>query len=167
MFAPAPAAEGATYRFRPGLAAFAWSILAIGALMLAAVPVLDLAGVTRTFAVVCGLAGVALALLYFRSPAWRLTVVVDAEALTVRRDEDVRFRLPWADVREVVASPSTRTCYVDGGAVSRSLLVPGPGAPAPYKIERRAELYAAIVARAPADRIREVATLETAKLKIV
>ena len=42
----------------------------------------------------------------------------------------------------VVAAPTTHTCFVDGGAPERSLLVPGDGAPAPYDLEDREALVA-------------------------
>jgi hypothetical protein len=89
-------------------------------------------------------------------------VLVDAAALAVGPAGDRRFRLRWDEVSSVVASPSTQTCFVDGGAPERSLLVPGDGAPAPYAIEGAAELYRAIVAHTPPGRVREVALLETA-----
>jgi len=52
----------------------------------------------------------------------------------------------------VVASPATSSCFIDGGAPERSLLVPGDGAPAPYDIADRAALVEAILARVPATR---------------
>ena len=111
-------------------------------------------------AIAVGLVAAALGGLYLGSPAWKLQVLVDDDALEVRSGEDRRFRLAWPEVVRVVASPATATCFVDGGAPERSLLVPGIGAPAPYQIERRAELYAAIVAHVPAERIRQVELLE-------
>jgi hypothetical protein len=42
------------------------------------------------------------------------------------------------------------------------LLVPGPGASAPYDIENKAELYEIICARVPGERIREVTMLDQA-----
>jgi len=62
----------------------------------------------------------------------------------------------------VVASPTTKSCFVDGGAPEKSLLVPGDGAPAPYDLERRAALFDAIIAHVPADRVQTVETLEQA-----
>jgi hypothetical protein len=100
------------------------------------------------------LLGVALGAAYLASPTWRLVVVVDDDGLEVVR----RFRIAWKDVVRVVASPSTKTCFVDGGAPEKSLLVPGVGAPAPYAIENREALYDFIVAHAP--KVEEVTTLE-------
>jgi hypothetical protein len=149
-----------SFRFRPRYAPFAWGVAAVGVALLVCIPVFSLQDSARTFALACGVTGPILAALYLGSPAWRLRVDVDDDALTVRRGEDVRFRLAWSEVRSVVASPSTKTCFVDGGAPERSLLVPGPGAPGPYRLEKRERLYDLIVARAPADRVKSVETLE-------
>jgi len=62
----------------------------------------------------------------------------------------------------VVSSPSTQTCFVDGGSPERSLLVPGDGAPAPYDIADRTALVEAILAHVPADKVQTVATLDQA-----
>jgi hypothetical protein len=149
------------YRFRPrfrGLAVSAMVLgVALGGYGLVA------GGAASTALVVIGMGGAALGGLYLGSPAWRIEVVVDDEALEVLASGDRRFRLAWGDVTSVIASPSTETCFVDGGAPERSLLVPGDGAPAPYAIENAPGLYRAIVERAPRDRVREVALLETAR----
>ena len=55
----------------------------------------------------------------------------------------------------VVASPTTNTCFVDGGTPEKSLLVPGVGAPAPYDIANRAALYDAIVMSVATDKLSE------------
>ena len=152
-----------SFRFLPRLRVFPWLVGALGGVtqtMPAGGIANGLAGPSRAFAVACGVIGPVLAWLYLRSPAWRLRVVVDDEALAVLRDGDTRLRLPWAEVRRVIASPATRTCFVDGGAPTKSLLVPGPGAPGPYRIEDREGLYAAILARVPADRVTEVPSLD-------
>lgn len=110
-----------------------------------------------------GALGVALGAGYLLSPTWRLEVVVDDEALEVRSPRTSRFRLPWRDVVRVVASPTTHTCFVDGGEPRSSLLVPGVGAPAPYDIANKAVLYEAIVARVASEKITTVTTLEEAR----
>lgn len=149
----------ARYRFRPrfrGLAALAMVLgVGLGGFGLVA------GGAASTALVVIGMGGAALGGLYLGSPAWRIEVVVDDDALEVLAAGDRRFRLPWSEVTSVIASPSTETCFVDGGAPERSLLVPGNGAPAPYAIEDAAGLYRAIVARTPREKVREVALLET------
>ena len=149
------------FRFRPryrGVAA-----LAIGTGGAIAGGWLALVEVSLSFPFVTGLFGIGLGSLYLLSPTWRLAVTVDDAALSVVAGERVKFRLPWGDVVKVVASPSTRTLFLDGGDPRRSLLLPGDGAPAPYWIEDRAALYDLIVAHVDAAKIREVETLEVAK----
>lgn len=144
------------FRFRPRYRGVAWVAIAIGAAVLVRAAIVGATGLVWA----SGAAGVALGILYLLSPTWRMTVAVDDDALEVARAGERRFRLPWADVVRVIASPSTHTCFVDGGAPDRSLLVPGDGAPAPYAIEGRDQLFAAIVARVPAGRLVEVDLLE-------
>lgn len=151
----------ARYRFRPrfrGLAVLAMVLgVALGGYGLVA------GGAASTALVVIGMGGAALGGLYLGSPAWRIEVIVDDQALEVLASGERRFRLPWSEVTSVIASPSTETCFVDGGAPERSLLVPGDGAPAPYAIEDAATLYRTIVAHTPPGRVREVALLETTR----
>jgi len=110
-----------------------------------------------------GMIGVALGTAYLMSPTWKLSVVIDDDALEVRSAKASRFRLPWSEVVRVVASPTTHTCFVDGGAAEKSLLVPGVGAPAPYDIADKVALYDAIVAHVAADKVTTVETLEAAR----
>lgn len=116
------------------------------------------------YALAGGMAGALLGMLYLVSPAWKIEVVVHEHALEVLSRGYRRFLLPWDQVVKLVAAPATGTCFVDGGRPDRSLLIPGPGASAPYDIENKAALYEAIVARVPAERRIEVETLETARL---
>ena len=148
-----------SFRFRPRYKSLAAGAIGIGAILVGAA--LFTSSGTRLLAVGGGSMGIALGLMYLLSPAWRLVVHVDDDALEVTSRGDRRFRLLWADVAEVVASPSTKTCFVNGGTPDRSLLVPGSGAPAPYAIEGRAELYDAITAHVAKERIREVVLLES------
>jgi len=146
-----------SFRFRPRFRGLALGSLGLGTGLVAlggllAIPV-ALAG---------GGLGMVFGGLYLRSPAWRIAVHVDDDALEVTAGADRRFLLAWSDVKEVVASPSTKTCFVDGGDPQRSLLVPGQGAPAPYDIEGKAELYDQIVAHVGREKIREVAVLTNA-----
>jgi len=106
-----------------------------------------------------GLAAVVLGLLYLVSPAWRTEVVVDDEALEVQNRGDRRFRLPWSEVRRVVLARARGTAFVDGGTPDRSLLLPGRGARAPYRIAGQAQLLEAILAHVAADRVTEVERL--------
>jgi hypothetical protein len=149
-----------TFRFRPRYRGLALGALAIGAVLVAVGFTLD--GSTRTLAFAGGGLGMVLGGLYLRSPAWRIAVHVDDESIEVTAGGARRFLLAWGDVVEVVASPSTRTCFVDGGEPERSLLVPGDGAPAPYDIEDKAGLFDFIVAHVGNDRIREVEILQKA-----
>lgn len=142
-----------TFRFRPRYRGLAWSSIGVGGAIAAiavgvlGVPLLPLA---------TGAVGVALGAGYLLSPSWKLAVIVDDDGLEVRP----RFRLAWSDVVRVVSSPATHTCFVDGGAPEKSLLVPGDGAPAPYDIEDRPALCAAILAHVPAERVETVASLD-------
>ena len=153
---------GATrHRFRPRFAAVAILALVFG--IGVGMYGLVAGGAAATALVVMGMGGAALGGLYLGSPAWRVEVLVDDDALEVRSGGDRRFRLAWSEVQGVTASPSTQTCFVDGGAPERSLLVPGDGAPAPYAIEDAPGLYRAIVAHVPRERVREVDVLERAR----
>lgn len=148
------------FRFRPRYRGLALSALGVGG-TLGVVSVAVLGAAVLPLAT--GIAGVVLGAGYLVSPTWKLTVVVDDDALEVRSPKDSKFRLPWGDVVRVVASPSTHTCFVDGGSPERSLIVPGDGAPAPYDIEDKPALFAAILAHVSADKVETVETLEAAR----
>jgi hypothetical protein len=145
-----------SYRFRPRYRALALVAIAAGA----GLALLAVVAGGGALAIACAAVGVALGVAYLLSPAWKIVVHVDDDALEVTARGDRRFRLAWGEVAEVVASPSTKTCFVNGGTPDRSLLVPGPGAPAPYAVEHRAALYDAVVAHVAKERIREVELLE-------
>jgi hypothetical protein len=148
-----------THRFRPRYRGLALGAIGTGVvLVLASMVASD--GV-RTLAIAGGAVGIVLGVLYLISPAWKIVVHVDDEALEVTARGARRFRLLWAEVAEVIASPTTKTCFVNGGTPDRSLLVPGSGAPAPYDIEDRAGLFDAIMQHVAKERIREVELLET------
>ena len=110
-----------------------------------------------------GATGVVLGAAYLLSPTWRFEVAVDDAGLEVRSPKRTRFRLAWGDVVRVVASPTTHTCFVDGGTPEKSLLVPGDGAPAPYDIADKPALYDAILAHVDAGKVTTVETLEAAR----
>jgi hypothetical protein len=147
-----------TFQFRPRYRGLAWGSMGFGGSVAAIAAVLGFAVVP----LVTGALGIALGAAYLASPTWRIAVTVDDEALTVGSPGRQRFRLPWTEVVRVVSSPSTSTCFVDGGSPDRSLLVPGDGAPAPYDIADRAALYQAILARVPADKVQTVSSLDKA-----
>ena len=110
-----------------------------------------------------GAAGIALGAAYLLSPTWKLEVVVDDEALEVRSARVSKFRLAWNDVKKVIASNTTPTCFVDGGSPEKSLLVPGDGAPAPYDIEDKPDLVASILSHVAADKVHRVDTLDSTR----
>jgi hypothetical protein len=146
------------FRFKPRYAALGYAAGGVGGLLLVAGAVLAAA-----MPIVVGVVGAGLGAAYLRSPAWKLEVAVDDAGLEVRSPDKLRFRLAWSEIVRVVAAPN-KTCFVDGGTPATSLLVPGVGAPAPYDIANKAQLYDLIVANVPAERIERVASIETAKL---
>ena len=147
-----------TFAFRPRYQALAWSSMGVGGSMAIVASLLGFLAVPLA----TGVLGVALGAVYLRSPTWRIVVTVDDDGLAVGSPGRQRFRLAWGDIVRVVASPATSTCFVDGGAPERSLLVPGDGAPAPYDIADRPALVEAILAHVPADKVRTVESLDKA-----
>lgn len=148
----------ARYPLRPRFRALAWGAAGLGGALTAAAwwapPVVLISGVT----------GLALGASYLLSPTWRLAVVTSAQGLTLEGRRGPRFTLAWTDIHKVIASPTTKTCFVDGGEPQRRLMVPGEGAPAPYWIERRAELYDEILAAVASDKV-ETVTLISDKME--
>jgi hypothetical protein len=141
------------FPLRPRFRGLAWGSLGLGGGLAA------IAAWTPPVVLLAGVTGVVLGGAYLLSPTWRMAIVVDERALAVVSGERTRFSLPWSEVVRVIASPSTRTCFVDGGAAERRLIVPGDGAPAPYRIEARDELYAFILGHVPAAVVEEVPLL--------
>jgi hypothetical protein len=137
----------------------AWSAIGVGG----ALSVIAAAVGFAALPLATGLVGLGFGAAYLGSPTWRYTVIVDDDGLEVRAKTKTKFRVAWSDVVRVVASPTTHTCFVDGGSPARSLLVPGDGAPAPYDLADRPALVAAILAHVPADKVTIVATLDAAK----
>lgn len=151
---------GSTFRFKPRYRGLALSAIGIGSLA-GGVSLVALGAALAPLAI--GATGVALGAAYLLSPTWKLEVVVSDDGLEVRSPRASKFRVAWSEIKSVVASPSTNTCFVDGGAPEKSLLVPGDGAPAPYDIEDKAALVTKILAHVPADKVRTVDRLEDAK----
>lgn len=145
-----------SFAFRPRYRGLAWTSMGVGGSVAVVASLVGFAAVP----LVTGALGVVLGAAYFASPTWRLAVTIDDEGLSVGSPARLRFRLAWHEVVKVIASPATSTCFVDGGAPERSLLVPGEGAPAPYDIADRKALVEAILARVPADKVQTVASLE-------
>lgn len=146
------------FRFKPRFRGLALGAVGLGS-ALGGVSIIALGAAMLPLAT--GLGGVALGAAYLLSPTWKLEVVVDDAALEVRSAKATKFRLPWSEVKRVVASEETVTMFVDGGAPEKSLLIPGDGAPAPYDLEDKQALYGAVLAHVPADKISRVTRLDT------
>jgi len=153
------------FRFRPRYGGIALLAIAVSAVLFATVWLAKLTGTSRTIGLLGTAMGVILASVYLLSPAWRLLVRVDDDGLEVGNAKTQRFRLAWAEIVRVVASPDTKTCFVDGGDPGRSLMVPGPGASAPYDIENKTALYDAILSHSPATVVETVDLLENADVE--
>jgi hypothetical protein len=153
-----------SFRFKPRYKPLALSAMGVGG-ALGVVSVVALGAAALPLAT--GVLGVLLGAGYLVSPSWKLEVVVDDSALVVRSPKGEKFRIAWLEVKRVVASPSTKTCFVDVKDPRRNFLVPGDGAPAPYDIEDKESLYAEILARVPKDKIEEVETIEAAKKAVL
>lgn len=145
-----------SFAFRPRYRALAWSSIGVGGGVAALAAALGMV----TLPVVGGALGIVLGAAYLASPTWRIAVTVDDAGLRVGSPGRQRFALAWSEVVRVVAAPATRSCFVDGGAPERSLLVPGDGAPAPYDIADRGALVEAILAHVPPDRVQTVESLD-------
>jgi hypothetical protein len=132
-----------------------------GLVFLVVIPFLDLHGANLAVMLAVAASAPLAAARYFLSPAWKLRVLADDEGLAVLGPRDaVRFRLPWGEIKQVVCAPSSKTCFIDGGTPERSIAVPGPGLPAAYMLEDREVLYDLVMEHVPADRRREVASLD-------
>jgi hypothetical protein len=130
-------------------------------IFLATIPFLDLHGLNLVVMIAVAASAPLAAAWYFLSPAWRLRVVVDDDSIAVLgRDDAVRFRLAWGEIKMVVHAPASKTCFIDGGSPEKSIAVPGPGLPAAYMLEDREALYDFVIAHVPAERRREVASLD-------
>lgn len=150
-----------TFRFRPRFRGLAWVSVGGGAAL--ALAGAWMSGDARWLAFGLGGGGALLGGLYLLSPAWRYRALVGDDGLEVLDGHgDRRFRIAWDEVERVVASPSTQTCVVSGGSADRTLIVPGPGAPAPYDIADKRALYDEIMARVPREVVEEVDLIENA-----
>jgi hypothetical protein len=147
-----------TFRFRPRYRGVAWTSVGIGG----ALGVVSASLGFLAVPMITGAVGIAAGVAYLASPTWKLAVTIDDEAIAVGSPSKPRFRLRWSDVVRVVAAPEKSTCFVDGGAPERSLLVPGDGAPAPYDIEDRKTLVEEILAHVASDKVERVASLAEA-----
>lgn len=151
------AEPGKHFRFKPRYRGLALGAVGLGT-TLSGVSLVALGAALLPLAT--GATGIALGAAYLLSPVWKLEVVVDDNALEVRSARASKFRLAWADVKRVVASTTTPTCFVDGGTAENSLLVPGDGAPAPYDIDDKPTLIAAILAHVDPAKVERVESLD-------
>jgi hypothetical protein len=145
------------FRFRPARPGTAAMSILLGAGLLVSSL---LAGSAWTGWAAAGAAGLILGVLYFASPAWSTEVRVDEEAIEVLRRGERRFRLRYDQVVTLTVAAAHRVAFVDGGSPDRSLLLPGRGARAPYRIENQPALYAELRARVAPDRQVEVDRLD-------
>jgi hypothetical protein len=153
--ARADASNVLRFRFRPARPAQAVVAGVMGAVLVVSSL---LAGPMAGRGLAIGLGGLVavLALFYLLSPAWRTEVIVDEAGLEVQSRGDRRFRVAWSEVVRVVAAPASASAFVDGGDPQRSLLLPGPGARAPYRIVDQQRLFEHIRAHVSPDRVTEV-----------
>lgn len=138
------------HRFKPRYRGVALTSLGAGG-------ILGIAGFASLGAlpIAMGLVGVVLGAGYILSPSWRLEVITDDDGLEVKG----KFRIAWGDIVKVISAPTDHTMFIDGGVPEHSLLVPGDGAPAPYDLEDKPGLCAAVLAHVPADKVETVETL--------
>lgn len=148
-------AKSTPYRFRPRFLGVAFLSLSMGVVLVVAAATITPDTMSTVFSFAMGVAGLFLAFAYLKSPVWKLAVELQTDDLIVWTGVEERMRLPWAEVKEVVVDSEHLTCFVDGGTPEKSLLVPGPGAPASYDIKNKAELIAAILERVPAELVQE------------
>ena len=99
------------------------------------------------------------AVAYLLSPAWSIAITTDDDGVTVTKRNQVSFQVAWSDIEVLVIDAASNTCFIDTGSPDTSILVPGPGAPAGYDVEDKAELIAELRTRVPAETIREVESL--------
>jgi hypothetical protein len=148
------------FAFRPRYRGVALTSVGVGG-ALGAIALVSLGAALVPLA--SGAIGVVLGAGYLLSPTWKLEVVIDDDGLEVRSPQKSRFKLAWSEVVKVVSAPSSNTCFVDGGAPERSLLVPGDGAPAPYDLVDKQALCEAILSHVTPDKVETVESLARKK----
>ncbi|MBA3459076.1 MAG: hypothetical protein H0T46_03880 [Deltaproteobacteria bacterium] len=144
------------FRFRPRYRGVAWTSIGVGGGLAGTGIAMGL----MVLPVAAGAFGIGLGLAYLLAGSWKYRIVTDDDGIEVRDQKGTRFRLLWSEIKRVVASPSTKTCFIDGGMPEHSILVPGVGAPAPYSISDSATLFAEVLAHVAPDRVKTVETLE-------
>ncbi|MBP9086529.1 MAG: hypothetical protein KBG15_10460 [Kofleriaceae bacterium] len=146
----------AHYRLRPRYRVLPASAASIGAVIAA------FGALQGPFALVAvGGAATALGAAYWFSPTWKIRLVTSPDELQFHTARGVKS-LPWTQVRKLFIDRAHRTCLIVGSNAETSVIVPGIGAPAPYDIENKSELFDEIVSYVPAARQRDVASVEEA-----
>ena len=151
-------AEPQRFRFKPRYRGLAFGAAGLGT-ALTGISILALGAAMLPLAT--GAAGMVLGAAYLLSPTWRLEVVVGDDALEVKSKSATKLHLAWGDVKRVVMSTTVPAMFVDGGAPAQSLLVPDDGAPAPYDIDDKPGLCAAILAHVDPAKVTKVERLDT------
>jgi hypothetical protein len=108
-------------------------------------------GASRIFATITGFAGIALALAWLLSPVRQLRIVTSPAGLAIARGAETRLEIGWDEVERLLLGEGS--AYLWAGSQERSLLVAGPGVPAPYAVEDREGLVAAMEAAVGEERI--------------
>ncbi|MCP4444712.1 MAG: hypothetical protein GY811_05105 [Myxococcales bacterium] len=157
-------AKSTPYRFKPRFVGVAFVSLSLGVVLITASATITPDRVSSIFALGTGATGVLLSSMYLRSPVWRLAVDVQESGLVLWSGTSEKLRLPWSDVSRVVMDADREVCFVDGGTPDRSLLVPGPAAPASYVIAKREQLIDDILAHVPEDLVIDPADVDVVAL---
>jgi len=151
-------AEPQRFRFKPRYRGLAFGAAGLGT-ALTGISIVALGAAMLPLAT--GAAGMVLGAAYLLSPTWRLEVVVGDDALEVKSKSATKLHLAWGDVKRVVMSTTVPAMFVDGGAPAQSLLVPDDGAPAPYDIDDKPGLCAAILTHVDPAKVTKVERLDT------
>lgn len=138
----------ARYRALVGVAAFGACLVGAAALWYSLWAV----------AAMCGLT-LAAAAAYWRSPTWRMQIVVDDAGYAIRGGRHPS-QTRWDEIDRVFVDERAFTCAVRGPNAQASFVVPGDGAPAPYDIANKRALVAYVLAHAPVERVERVTSLE-------
>lgn len=149
----------AEYPLRPRYGSLAAAAGGLGVVLIV-VGALFASGAGRGFALGCGGLGVMLALAWWRSPVRKLVLRTSERGISVWRGERPKLELGWDEVERLLLSDGS--AYLWAGELERSLLIAGPGVPAPYAVENREALLETIAARVAPDRIERTGDLVTA-----
>jgi hypothetical protein len=122
--------------------------------VLAALPLaFGVGGAPRVVDIVAGIGIIGTAGAYLCAPTWRTAVVLDQRGLRVVGPRGERLAVGWHEIASVLADEEERAALVRGPAGARSLLLPSAAHPAPYRIEHAEELYTALLAQVPPEKV--------------